>query len=78
MVTEPALGPQAMLFTTVTFYFWGSSSQRWLSLHTLLALSYEGVSAELVPCPCTVVHSQHLTYSAEHLQHGTFPAHSCR
>lgn len=50
-VTGLALEPQTMLVTTVTFYSGGSSSQRWLLLHTVLALSYEDVRAELVPVP---------------------------
>lgn len=48
-VTGLVLGPQAVLISTVTFYFGESSSQRWLLLHTLLAPSYRDVSAELVP-----------------------------
>lgn len=76
-MTGLGLGPQAMLVTTVTVYFGGSSSQRWLLFHTLLALSYKDVSAELVPCPRTVVHSPQLIHSAEHLQYGSLPAQSC-
>lgn len=71
-VTGPALGPQAMLVTTSHFTL-GESSQRWLLLHTLRAPSYRDVSAELVPCPCTMVRSQHLILSAEHLHHGSLP-----